>query len=101
MNSKVNSKVNSTVPLKRWSDQLFKTLEKIKATRENPWSPAASHEDWLDAMLYGLLFGTPDEIYRQQVCAKNEAEKEGRAFTPVFWTASEAGAEPVLTLWRV
>ena len=100
----MNSKVNSTVPLKRWTDldrQLFRSIEKIKSGRKNPWSPAASHEDWLDSMMYGLLFGTPDGIYRAQIQAKNEAEKEGRAFTPIFWTATEAGAEPVLTLWRV
>jgi hypothetical protein len=99
MNSKVNSKVNSK--WKAFDNQLFKSIEKIKAGRENPWSPAASHEDWLDSMMYGLLFGTPDEVYRQQVHAKNEAEKEGRPYTPVFWTASEAGAGPVLTLWRI
>lgn len=58
-------------------------------------------EDWLDSMMYGLLFGTPEEIYRTQVQAKNEAEKEGRPYTPVFWTASEAGAGPVLTLWGI
>jgi hypothetical protein len=90
--------------LKRWDDfdyQLFKSIEKIKAERENPWSPAASREDWLDSMTYAMHFGTPDEIYRQQVHAKNEAERDGRAYTPVFWTASEAGAEPVLTMWRM
>jgi len=83
--------------------QLLKSIENIKTER---WQNKAyffgqDREDWLDAMHYGLLFGTPEEIYRTQVHAKNEAEKEGRPYTPVFWTASESGAEPVLTLWRI
>ena len=104
MNSKVNSKVNSTVPLKRWNDfdhQLMRVIQAIKVVRKNDSTYQPSHrDDWLDAMTYAMHFGTPDEIYRAQVHAAREAELEGRAFTPVFWTG-EFGAEPILTLWRV
>jgi hypothetical protein len=83
--------------------QLLKSIENIRTERRQSkaYFLGDNREDWLDAMMYGLLFGTPEEIYRTQVQAKNEAEKEGRPFTPVFWTASEAGAQPVLTLWRI
>ena len=82
--------------------QLLKSIENIKTTRgSKAYFFGQDREDWLDAMMYGLLCGTPEEIYRTQVQAKNEAEKEGRPYTPVFWTASEAGAQPVLTLWRI
>jgi len=82
--------------------QLLKSIENIKVARgSKAYFFGHDREDWLDAMMYGLLFGTPEEIYRTQVQAKNEAEKEGRPYTPVFWTASEAGAGPVLTLWRI
>ena len=103
MNSKVNSKVNSKLDTRNWpaiDRQLLKSIENIKTTRGNK-SYVDNREDWLDSMMYGLLFGTPEEIYRTQVQAKNEAEKEGRPYTPVFWTASEPGAQPVLTLWRI
>ncbi len=73
----------------------------IKAARETVAEYPPHREDWIDAMMYSLLFGTPEGIYRTQVYAKEEAEKEGRPFTPVFWTATEAGDEPVLTLWRI
>lgn len=83
-------------------DQLLTSIQNIKTTRgSKAYFFGHDREDWLDAMMYGLLFGTPEEIYRHQVHAKNEAEKEGRPYTPVFWTASEAGAQPVLTLWRI
>jgi hypothetical protein len=85
-----------------FEDQLLKSIENIKAERgSKAYFFGQNREDWLDAMMYGLLFGTPEEIYRTQVQAKNEAEKEGRPYTPVFWTASEPGAQPVLTLWRI
>jgi hypothetical protein len=82
--------------------QLLTAVENIKTARgSKAYVFGENRDDWLDAMHYGLLFGTPEEIYRTQVQAKNEAEKEGRPYTPVFWTASEAGAGPVLTLWRI
>jgi hypothetical protein len=97
--------MNRKLDTRNWSDidrQLFKSIEHIKAERgSRAYYLGDNREDWLDAMMYGLLFGTPEEIYRTQVQAKNEAEKEGRPYTPVFWTASEAGAGPVLTLWRI
>jgi hypothetical protein len=90
---------------RNWPDidrQLLKSIEHIRTERgSKTFYFAQNREDWLDAMMYGLLFGTPEEIYRTQVQAKNEAEKEGRPYTPVFWTASESGAQPVLTLWRI
>ena len=96
MNSKVNSK------WKAFEDQLLTSIQNIKTVRgSKAYVFGDNREDWLDSMMYGLLFGTPEEIYRTQVQAKNEAEKEGRPYTPVFWTASEAGAQPVLTLWRI
>ena len=84
-------------------DQLLTSIQNIKTERRQSkaYFFGENRDDWLDAMHYGLLFGTPEEIYRTQVQAKNEAEKEGRPYTPVFWTASEAGAQPVLTLWRI
>ena len=82
--------------------QLLTSIQNIKTERgSKAYFFGQNREDWLDAMMYGLLFGTPEEIYRTQVQAKNEAEKEGRPYTPVFWTASEAGDQPVLTLWRI
>jgi len=87
---------------KAFEDQLLTSIQNIKTERgSKAYFFGQNREDWLDAMMYGLLFGTPEEIYRHQVHAKNEAEKEGRPYTPVFWTASEAGAGPVLTLWRI
>jgi len=84
---------------KAFDTQLLDSIRSIKAAAVI--TAKYHHDDWLDSMMYGLLFGTPDEIYRTQVIARNEAEKEGRPYTPVFWTASEVGAEPVLTLWRI
>ena len=84
---------------KAFDTQLLDSIRGIKAARA--LTVKFHSDDWLDAMHYGLLFGTPEEVFRIQVHAKNEAEKEGRPYTPVFWTASEAGAEPVLTLWRI
>jgi hypothetical protein len=81
--------------------QLLHALQGVREARETAAKYPPAREDWLDAMMYGLLFGTPDEIYRMQVHAKKEAEEAGRPFTPVFWTATEVGAEPVLTLWRI
>jgi hypothetical protein len=106
MNSKVNSKVNSKLDTTDWSPidrQLLTSIQNVKTERRQSkaYFFGDNRDDWLDAMMYGLLFGTPEEIYRHQVHAKNEAEKEGRPYTPVFWTASEAGAGPVLTLWRI
>ena len=97
MNSKVNSKVNSK--WKAFDTQLLNSIRSIKAAAVI--TAKYQHDDWLDAMKYGMLFGTPDEIYRTQCRAAREAELEGRPYTPVFWTAPEAGAEPVLTLWRI
>ena len=100
MNSKVNSKVNSK--WKAFEDQLLIAIENVKTVRgSKAYVFGQNRDDWLDAMHYGLLFGTPEEVFRTQVHAKNEAEKEGRPYTPVFWHASESGAEPVLTLWRI
>jgi hypothetical protein len=101
MNSKVNSKVNSK--WKAIEDQLLTSIQNVKTERRQSkaYFFGENREDWLDAMQYGLLFGTPEEIFRLQIQARNEAEKEGRPYTPVFWTASEAGAGPVLTLWRI
>jgi len=83
-------------------DQLLTAIENVKTVRgSKAYVFGQNRDDWLDSMMYGLLFGTPEEIYRTQVHAKNEAEKEGRPYTPVFWTASESGAQPVLTLWRI
>ena len=84
---------------KAFDTQLLDSLRGIKAARA--LTVKFHSDDWLDSLKYGLLFGTPEEVFRIQVHAKNEAEKEGRPFTPVFWTATEAGAEPVLTLWRI
>ena len=101
MNNKVNSKVNSTVPLKRWNDfdhQLMRALRSVKDLRKSDF--IQHRDDWLDQMTYAMHFGTPEEMYRACCHAMREAEQEGRAFTPVFWTG-EFGAEPVLTLWRV
>jgi hypothetical protein len=80
-------------------DQLLQAVDSIRRARAV--TAKYSKQDWLDSLKYGLLFGTPEEVYRVQSQAMIEAEKEGRPFTPVFWTASEAGAEPVLTLWRI
>ena len=99
MTSKVNSKVNS-----RWKAFDTQLLDSIRVTvsARAALRPLKFHsDDWLDSLKYGLLFGTPDEVFRVQGQAMIEAEKEGRPYTPVFWTASEAGAEPVLTLWRI
>jgi hypothetical protein len=105
MNSKVNSKVNRKLDTRNWpaiDRQLLTSIQNIKTVRgSKAYIFGANRDDWLDAMHYGLLFGTPEEIFRIQVNAKNEAEQEGRPYTPVFWTASEAGAGPVLTLWRI
>jgi len=79
--------------------QLLDSIRGIKAARA--LTVKFHSDDWLDSLKYGLLFGTPEEVFRVQGQAMIEAEKEGRPFTPVFWTASEAGAEPVLTLWRI
>ena len=84
---------------KSFDAQLLDSLRGIKAARA--LTVKFHSEDWLDSLKYGLLFGTPEEIYRVQTRAMNEAEKEGRPYTPVFWHASESGAEPVLTLWRI
>ena len=81
--------------------QLLHALQGVREARETAAKYPPQREDWIDAMMYGLLFGTPDEIYRTQAAAKKEAEEAGRPFTPVFWTATEVGAEPVLTLWRI
>ena len=81
--------------------QLVAALKSVMVARETAAKYPPHREDWLDAMMYRVLFGTPDEIYRMQVYAKKEAEEAGRPFTPVFWTATEAGGEPVLTLWRI
>ena len=83
-------------------NQLLISINSIKTKRgSEAYFFGQNRDDWVDAMHYGLLFGTPEEVFRLQVHAKNEAEKEGRPYTPVFWTASEAGAGPVLTLWRI
>ncbi len=97
----MNRKLDTT----KWSAidrQLLIAIENVKTVRgSKAYVFGSNRDDWLDAMHYGLLFGTPEEVFRTQVHAKNEAEKEGRPYTPVFWTASEAGAGPVLTLWRI
>ena len=80
--------------------QLMRVIQAIKVSREVDQTYVVHRDDWLDAMTYAMHFGTPEELYRAQVYAAREAELEGRAFTPVFWTG-EFGAEPVLTLWRV
>jgi hypothetical protein len=90
-----------TIKLNSNDRQLLAALQSVKDARETAAKYPPHREDWIDAMMYSLLFGTPDEIYRTQVHAKKEAEEAGRPFTPVFWTATEAGAEPVLTLWRI
>ena len=79
--------------------QLLDSIRGIKAARA--LTVKFHSDDWLDSLKYGLLFGTPEEVFRLQAHAQNEAEREGRPYTPVFWTASEAGAQPVLTLWRI
>ena len=100
MNSNVNSKVNSK--WKAFDTQLLISIQSIKMERgSKAYFFGPNRDDWLDAMRYGLLFGTPEEVFRLQAHATNEAEREGRPYTPVFWTASDAGAEPVLTLWRI
>ncbi len=81
--------------------QLVAALITFMAARETVAEYPPHREDWIDSMMYSLLFGTPEEIYRTQVAATKEAEEAGRPFTPVFWTATEFGAEPVLTLWRI
>ena len=82
-------------------DQLLIAIENVKTVRgSKAYVFGQNRDDWLDAMRYGLLFGTPEEIFRLQVQAKNEAEKEGRPYTPVFWHGG-VGAGPVLTLWRI
>ena len=80
--------------------QLLTSIQNVKIERRAGQEPVHNRDDWLDAMHYGLLFGTPEEIFRLQVQAKNEAEKEGRPYTPVFWHGG-VGAGPVLTLWRI
>jgi len=80
---------------------LLVALQGIREAQDTAAKYPPHREDWIDAMMYGLLFGTPDEIYRTQVAATKEAEEAGRPFTPVFWAAPEFGAEPVLTLWRI
>jgi len=79
--------------------QLLQAVDSIRRARAV--RAKYSKQDWLDSLKYGLLFGTPEEVYRVQSQAMIEAEKEGRPFTPVFWHATERGAEPVLTLWRI
>ena len=90
-----------TIRLNPMDRSLLAAMKVIKAARETVAEYPPHREDWIDAMMYGLLFGTPDEIYRTQVAATKEAEEAGRPFTPVFWAAPEFGAEPVLTLWRI
>ena len=97
MNSNVNRKVNSK--WKAFDAQLLDSIQGIRAAQA--LTVKFHSDDWLDSMKYGLLFGTPEEVFRVQGQAMIEAEKEGRPYTPVFWTASEAGAQPVLTLWRI
>ena len=102
MNSKVNRRLDTTdwSPIDR---QLLTSIQNVKTERRQSkaYFFGDNRDDWLDALQYGLLFGTPEEVFRHQVHAKNEAEKEGRPYTPVFWHTSELGAEPVLTLWRI
>lgn len=85
----------------KWTDlngQFVQALTKVRMSR----GPGDyTREDWIDSMMYGLFFGTPEEIARMQLHARHEAEREHRPYTPVFWTANEQGAEPVLTLWRI
>ena len=90
-----------TIMLNPADRQLLRALQGVREARATTAKYPPSREDWIDALMYSLLFGTPDEIYRTQAAAKKEAEEAGRPFTPVFWTATEAGAEPVLTLWRI
>jgi hypothetical protein len=90
-----------TIMLNSNDRRLLRALQGVRDARETTAKYPPHREDWIDAMMYSLLFGTPDEIYRTQAAAKKEAEEVGRPFTPVFWTATEAGAEPVLTLWRI
>jgi hypothetical protein len=105
MNSKVNSKVNRRLDTTDWSPidrQLLTSIQNVKTERRQSkaYFFGENRDDWLDALQYGLLFGTPEEIFRIQVQARNEAEKEGRPYTPVFWHCA-LGAEPILTLWRI
>lgn len=87
--------------LKKWTDFDHQLTNVIRAVKDLRKSNFLQHrEDWLDAMTYAMHFGTPEEMYRAQVYAVHEAEREGRPFTPIFWTG-EFGAEPVLTLWRI
>lgn len=94
-----------TLRVKRrdFDTQLMQSIRNVRTSREPAADTAyrlAHREDWLDSMMYGMLFGTPDEIYRTQCRAAREAELEGRPYTPVFWHGG-LGAEPVLTLWRI
>ena len=101
----MNSKVNRRLDTSNWRPfdrQLLTSIQNVKTERRQSkaYFFGDNRDDWLDALHYGLLFGTPEEIFRLQVQAKNEAEKEGRPYTPVFWHGG-LGAEPVLTLWRI
>jgi hypothetical protein len=92
--------MEAAMTLKRWTAfdyQLMKTIENVKSLRKSDF--LQHRDDWLDAMTYAMHFGTSEEMFRAQCQAAWEADLEGRPFTPVFWTG-EAGAEPVLTLWR-